>query len=265
MIIRKAPEIRAHVLDTIRASMDKEGRQGIHLSDLLHPKRACWQKVEPKPLTNDEILYFLQGRSHEAAFLHVSALKHGEQREHLDILYTPDIFQGFPCESKTRRAFPAEEGREAEVYDLYLRQVKGYCALSDIDMGWLHVWTVAEKVDASHKTKPGLHCYEVRFDREELREYLKDLVTTKVILERAIDQRTPHILPDCETWMCGAERVDVVIPPHCMTCKKDFASEANIQKHINSKSGQGHEIRAGEYKRSWEKRCKWFDECKAAQ
>ena len=36
----------------------------------------------------------------------------------------------------------------------------------------------------------------------------------------------------------------------------------NLEKHINSKTGKGHDVTFATYKEVFEPRCKWIEECR---
>ena len=120
MQIKRNPSIEEWLFNEIRTNWGKEARQGIHLSDLLAPRKAYWQRVKPMYPSDLEIQYWLTGMGHENALSHASGYEHASEREWNGIFYTPDFFHNFPAELKTRRRNLAEEGKEEEVYEHYL-------------------------------------------------------------------------------------------------------------------------------------------------
>src|SRR3972149_8434106 len=247
MQIRRNPEIEQWLFDEIRRNWGKEPREGIHLSDLLTPRKAYWQRIKPLYPTDKEIMYWLTGQGHEKVMEASSGYSHAETKEWNGILYTPDFFFNFPNELKTRRRNLAEEGKEAETYDYYLQQLKGYCACENKTHAWLHVWALVEKQE-DRTTKPELGCYEIDFTEEELDLERIRLSLTKDKLIFAYNSKSHKELPLCPSWMCGKESRIMVVKPHCLICKKDFETEWGINKHINSKTGNGHEVTRGEYR-----------------
>jgi hypothetical protein len=261
MQIRRNPEIEQWLFDEIRNNWGKEAREGIHLSDLLSPRKAYWQRIKPMAPTDLEIQYWLTGRGHEGVLSRASGYDHAEQREWNGILYTPDYFHNFPAELKTRRRNLAEEGKETEVYDYYLLQLKGYCAVENKTHGWLHVWSLVEKQEDG-TTKPEIGCYEIDFTPWELEEERARLLFVRAELRNSLEVKDHRALPLCPAWMSGKESRIMIKKPHCETCKKDFETEWGINKHINSKTGNGHTVTQPEYKTEYIKLCKWFDDCK---
>ena len=70
MEIKRNNERSNFLLDTIAKSFPP--RQGVHLSDLLYPKKAYWEKTLPKQITNKEVQYFVIGIGHEEAMHRLS-------------------------------------------------------------------------------------------------------------------------------------------------------------------------------------------------
>lgn len=261
MEITRDSSIEKFLFDEIRKNMNKE-RTGIHLSDLLAPRKAFWQKTKPLPPTDDEIMYWTTGKGHEDAFHLVSDIEHGTEQEWNGIKYTPDFFHNFPAEMKTRRRNIAKGGNEAEDYDYYLKQLRGYCAVTGKTQGWLHIWCLVSKDGETGATKPELASYRVGFTEDELSNERFKLDSMKCDLLVAIGTKEHTLLPQCPEWMCGKNKSEMIKNPFCTTCDREFSTDWGIEKHINSKKGQGHEIKKAEYKWEYEKRCKWFDDCK---
>lgn len=241
----------------------KEAREGIHLSDLLTPRKAYWQKVKPMNPTKEEILYWTSGNAIEERFLQAIGYQKAKVKEWEGILYTPDIFFNFPAEAKSRRRAMAKEGEESQVYDYYLKQLLGYCAIENKRQGWLLVFSMLERQDDG-TTKPEWGFYRVEFTQEELEVERKRLIWTKKELEFCLDRDHLYGLPFCPTWMCGKESKTMTKKGYCLNCKKEFETESGIVKHPKSKTGLGHKITMPEYKREYIKRCKYYDDCKEA-
>jgi len=259
MNITRDIKIEDWLFDEIRDEWGKE-RKGLHLSDLLTPRQAYWKIKKPQKATNDEIMYWASGKGHEGALFGAAGYEHGKAKQWNGIWYTPDLFQTMPIELKTRRRGLAFEGKEADEYDHYLKQLKGYCAVEGTLQGWLWVWCLVQKQE-DYTTKPELACYRVEWTEDELAREQERLLWTKTELEFAIDRNDISALPLCPQWMCGKVKTKVITKPHCLTCKKDFETQKNIEKHTTTKTGKGHETRNGVYKPIYEKRCKYFDDC----
>lgn len=260
MLIKRDSKIEDWLFDEIRDEWGKE-REGIHLSDLLTPRQAYWRNKKPQKATNDEIMYWASGKGHEGALFSSAGYQHGEAKQWNGIWYTPDLFETMPIELKTRRRGLAEEGKEAEEYEHYLKQLKGYCAVENKKQGWLWVWCLVQKQD-NFTTKPELACYRVEWTDLELDMERGRLSQTHTALIKAINDNDWTHLQVCPQWMCGKVKTEVIQKPHCITCKKDFETQKGIEKHILTKSGKGHKTKDGIFKPYYEPRCKWIDDCK---
>jgi hypothetical protein len=260
MQIKRDNSIEAWLFDEIRNEWGKE-REGIHLSDLLTPRQAYWKRKKPMSANNDEIMYWASGKAHERAFLRASGYEHAESKQWEGIWYSMDFFRSFPTEIKTRRKNLAFEGKEADEYEHYLNQLRGYCAIENKKQGWLWVWCLVQKQD-DYTTKPELACYTVEFTDEELEREREKLIWLRDNLIQSLsndDYKSIHL---CPKWMCGKVKQEIIEKPYCHTCKKEFETQWGIEKHINSKTGKGHDVKKAVIKEAYEPRCKWFDDCK---
>jgi hypothetical protein len=263
MQIVRDPSIEDFVLKEIQTKLSSFDREGIHMSDLLAPKKAFWQKTNPLPATKQEIIYWLSGKAHESVFLYVSDLKHGEAKQWNGIWYTPDVFFNFPVEIKTtRRGFVPKVGDEAESFSYYLRQLRYYCTMSNCQQGWLIVWFLVMLDENRRQTTPDYFCYRVEFTDEDLKQAQAEINKYDVALRSALASGVVDALPDCEKWICYKETRNMVEKPFCITCNKEFQTDWGIDKHVSSKTGAGHKIRKAEYELILEPRCKYAIYCK---
>lgn len=260
MEIKRNQSIEDWAMGEIQNNWGSETREGIHLSDLLAPRKKYWQTIKPMKPSLKEISYWTSGNAIEDKFLKAIGYGKGETREWQGIFYSPDTFFNFPAEIKTRRRALAKEGEEAQVYDHYLKQLKGYCAVEGKQKGWLIVLSLAEKQD-NNKTMPEWRYYDVMFTQEELGEERQRLINMWTLLCDSIIRKVHGLLPECPQWMCQKKIITMTLAPKCLTCNKEFKSELNLKKHIESKVGKEHEIKKGEYESNVIPECKWFYDC----
>ena len=279
MIIKRNINIEDFILKEIQNKLFNNQRTGIHLSDLLSPKQAYWNKTKPIVPSKKEIIYWLSGKAHESIFLNVSDIKHGEAKQWNGIWYTPDAYlniisdykeyniEDLLIEMKTsRRGFLVKEGEEAERYKHYLKQLGFYLAIENRTDGGLFVWYLTMMDENRKNTDPDYFYYDVQYTLEELESMRIKILETKALLEEALDIQSIELLPDCEPWMCYKEKRNMIEKPRCLTCDKgkgkDFQTDWGIDKHINSKTGKGHEIKKAIYETVREPRCKYAEFCK---
>jgi len=260
MEIKRNQSIEDWAMNEVQNNWGSDAREGIHLSDLLAPRRAYWQKIKPMKPTLKEISYWTSGSAIEDKFLRAIGYEHGEMKEWEGIKYTPDTFFNFPAEIKSRRRALAKEGEEAQMYDHYLKQLIGYCAVENKQKGWLIVLSLAEKQD-NNKTMPEWRYYDVMFMENELKEERGRLIQTKEMLGEALRIKQFDSLPLCASWICGKTLKIMEQKPYCKTCSKTFESSWGSEKHLSSRTGNGHEMIPPVFREEYEKECKYFDEC----
>jgi hypothetical protein len=267
--IARNAKIETRILDQIKVSFtskDEERNATLHLSDLLNPRKAFWQRTMPLPLTTAEVLYFLAGRGHEDAFGRIAGMEPAEQRVWYGISYRPDflMYKLVPGEFKTRRSNLAEPGEELVEYENYLEQLGGYCAVEDSQYGLLFVVSLLEGRgrDPLKPTEPVLACYDVVFTPEELETRRQQLGERKVWLEAALKAAAngvpdSHIaLPLCKDWMCGKPLKVVDKVAFCRACKKEINHRAEHQ-HV-----QDGLVEAEQIHWEYQARCKWHANCR---
>jgi len=266
MQINHSSELDTWLYSQLRASFGWKPREGFHLSGLLTPRREYWQRVDPKTLTDDELGYFIGGRGHEDALGRFAGLVSAETEEVDGIMFRPDFnFLESPAEFKTRRRGLAEEGREAAVYDSYLDQLRGYCALRRRSVGYLFVFSLLEGGTWSPgqgrtPTKPVIRSYKVIFSDEELEVTRAELARRRDALAHALEEKEHSPLPLCHAWQCG-KRVKQAgsEPPVCLTCKREFKADWGAGRH--QEANPDHEVSIPAAIWNYEPRCKWFTQC----
>ncbi len=257
------PSIKAWAVEEIQNHWGEETREGIHLTDTLTPLRKYWQTKQPLKATIDDILTWLAGLDFESKLKQALGIATPEPQEWKGIKYSIDIFFNFPCEIKMRRRQIAKAGNEAEDYDWYLRQLRGYCAVSNSPQGWLIVYTpVARVAGEKYKTKSEVAFYRVAFTAEELIQERKRLHGTAAAIIVALLTSSPAHLLTCPQWMCEAIRKELKAKPHCKTCNREFHTDSGLKKHVGSVKNKDHEVSMAVYESLTEPRCKWYQFCK---
>lgn len=284
MNITRNPAREAELIGQMQASFGDNAREGVHLSDLLNPRRSYWQRVLPMAPNKAAVLYWVAGRGHEDALGRIANLVVTEQRFMHGISFRPDFqWESDPTEFKTRRRNLPALGEEAVVYDSYLDQLRGYAALQKTLRGRLVVFSLLEKVnpnDPKSPSEPELAVYDVTFTEQDIAEEEARLLSRRdgfmnaligwsmEQLGAALGGRLPvpvatghAALPLCKEWLCGKPRKVVDTKPFCRTCDKDFATEWGIDKHTSSKSGAGHDVVHEQFHFEYEVRCPYYVFC----
>lgn len=264
MKIFRDTEFENKIIKLIQKNWENTIRKEIHLSDLLASRKAYFSRILPKPPTIEEILYFLSGNAIEKELLLILKKKHGKVKKTNGITYTVDARLPKITEIKSRRRALPKEGDEEREFDYYIQQHSGYCALDGEKSGHLLVVSLAEKVDASNKTKPMLAAYKVKYSKDDMEVVLDGLVQIKEILELALtgDQMYIESLPPCPQWMCGKSIKTMDTKPKCLTCGREFETDYGADRHKNGKKTSDHEIEPATYTYTFEPMCKWYEECR---
>ena len=63
MIIKRSTELENKIINTVKENWITKIRNDVALTDLIYPRKAYFQRVEPKEPTLTEILDFLRGKS----------------------------------------------------------------------------------------------------------------------------------------------------------------------------------------------------------
>ena len=213
MNIVRAPKMERWLLDGIKAWLNAQPRaKGIHVSDLLNPRKAYWQAVDPRPMTDPEAGYFVAGQGHH--FVIESILEKAKQAQRADagtyewrgIYYSPDVLSPHPLEIKTTRSrygpkSDSPRGLLAE-YETYLKQLKAYCAIREDGRGDLLVFYLNLEDKTTGRTVPTFQWYTISLSPQEIGQIQAELLGSKKALEKAQKTKKYRALPRCPLWLC---------------------------------------------------------------
>ena len=213
MIVTRSKEMEAWAMKKIKAHLESRPRsdKGWHVSDLIYARKAFWRKVDPRPMTDKEALYFVAGHGHHNV-LEACLGKYEKDKTRSDagefekhgIFFSPDMrMKKFVMEIKTSRArkIEADHREPVDVYDGYLKQEGSYQALMDMERGSLLVLFLNAAVEG-WKTRPQLRCYKVLMDPKERKKHLAWLLSTAKLLTDAVKKKNCSKLPLCPIWLC---------------------------------------------------------------
>ena len=201
------------ILDLTKRWLEQEPRTpGIHVSDLLDPKRAWFKKKDAKrKLTDREAGTFLVGKVLHAFIESAAAKKDGldlasdggsRTSKSLGIEYSID-HQGvdkIPVEVKTSRSMYAPKG--IKDLSMYAEQLLCYMVAENQCTGKIWVLYLNLK-DEQNRTSPEYRCYTVTVTKKALAAYKAQILKTRKALESALTKKTPDSLDHCRTWLCG--------------------------------------------------------------
>jgi hypothetical protein len=260
MVIKRSPELEEKIIDIVKENWITKIRTDVALTDLIYPRKAYFQRVDPKDPTLTEILDFLRGKSIETGLGNLLGMDHPKSKIAYGIWYNPDFRFPEITELKSRRGFLAKEGEEEERYGYYIKQHKGYCALEGESSGNLIIFALAEKADDGWKTEPKLVAYRCEYTDEDLREHLEWLIERRDLFLSTIKDGDFTRLPECEDFNCGVTHRKLEEKANC-TCGKSWVTDKWAFMHKKTFKEKEHKISLCKYSYSFEPRCKWIETC----
>jgi hypothetical protein len=215
LTIQRDADQESTLVQKAREWVTKDERSpGVHASELLDPRKAYWQRKDPKPLTDRLVNTFLVGKVLHAFVINAVEGTHLDWKtdegsrtsEELGIEYSPDLLnEGVVREIKTSRSF--FEPKTFEDLGMYCEQLLTYLAATDTLTGFLYVLYLNLR-DEEGRTAPAFRCYRVSVSQADLDKLKKDIITVRHMLLRSIDANLPGALPLCREWLCSAKMCD---------------------------------------------------------
>lgn len=186
----------------LKAHLENDERKpGVHVSDLIFPRKTFWRRIREHPLTDAEMGYFIAGRAHHQ-ILQV-LLEHPDFHEvpvELDEIHgTVDIFGEDVIEIKTTRSPIVHHANKLP--DHWLEQLGMYVSMvyptSRKGVGYLVIFYLGVR---SEGNIPMLKAYKITFENlDAIREKMK---LTRLLLQEAVASSNPVMIPYCPDWLC---------------------------------------------------------------
>ncbi len=204
--------VASYVLDILgKKQEDDRKRTGVHVSDLIFPRKAWYSLKYPQTPTDEECLYFMIGRAHHGI---MESLIATEQFREVEVKWngitgTIDCLVGsdglVPVECKTTRSATMYNVNTLPMH--YLRQLGMYVAMlrPDDKEGYgtlliLYLSIRDREADGRWHFAPLLQSYTVHF--RNLDAIRGSMIFRKAMLEAPI----PPPLDTCEAWLCRSCR-----------------------------------------------------------
>jgi hypothetical protein len=190
MIVTNSPEMRTHILDSIRARMVQE-REGIHLSDLIYcSRKAYWKKQHMQPTPGDDLcILWMTGYAFQSYMFPLDE----EITQVIDgISCTPDIHRGIEVKS-TRQSSKYFNLHENQAWQI---QILGYCkALDKLEYDLVVLFLMGSYAPPF----PRVDCWHITTTQEEVDTNWVMVTKRRDILINALLTVTPPE-PDCFDW-----------------------------------------------------------------
>lgn len=224
LVITRAPEAEKSLLTHTRTWIEKEERDPrIHVSDLLDPRQAYWNRVNPQPVSNRLATIFLIGKVLHAFVLSAvdgakgtdwSTDEGSVYDKDLDLVWSADkIIKGIPRELKTSRSFLAPTTRKD--IENYCEQLLCYMVATKQTQGQLWILLLNTK-NQNGQTEPCYRCYTLTISQDDLSSFRTLVKNTRASIQHALKTKNPSQLPLCREFKCGpgnCEHWDLCQPP----------------------------------------------------
>ena len=224
----------ANLIEKSRKWLEKDSkdRKGIHASDLLDPRKAYYDKINPQPLSDRMVGLFFVGKVLHAFFLSALTGEDGVNwksdggstvDKELGFSYSPDwtdkkVKPNIPGELKTSRG--KYEQSKSDM-GLYLEQLVTYMVGEKSEDGRLVVLMLSLPAPRGEGwgTYPQYRAYNVYVSKADLAKYKTQLIATRKLLQKALktnSRKDITKLPLCREFKCGKSQC-----PHYSKCKPE--------------------------------------------
>ncbi|MEM3452502.1 MAG: hypothetical protein QW835_02615 [Candidatus Hadarchaeum sp.] len=193
--------------DAVLASIKRylsHGREGIHVSSLIYPLKHYYRAKYPDIAVSDRLVgFFVAGKGHHAIIQMLASQPQYREVtiEWMGIRGTVDIFDDRVIEIKTTRLTKLlTPERVAAEHAEWITQLSYYMAMSNCLRGQLWLFYLGVREKDQPRTSPAFQIFDVfPGDVEAIRA---EMLGRKQLLERALANNNPSILPPCPPWMC---------------------------------------------------------------
>lgn len=168
-------------------------RTNIHVSDLLYcMRKSYYQRVNPKPLTEKEMGYFLDGANRHRAIQGLSNMEYEKKVKKYGVVGSIDLFNKIPIEYKSTRMSNG-------ISDTYIKQLGYYCTLLNKKKGILIIQRLLVK------DKSPFEVYNIKYDKEDIDTYKKEIKYKSKIFATTLKNNNVSILDkpiSKDIWLC---------------------------------------------------------------
>jgi len=186
--VEEDTELKRLFLEKLREHYG-QSKEGFFVTDFVYClRKAFWRRVRPKPFSERQLGYFVDGSRRHEALQVLSGFRSEVSVERLGVRGRMDLLAESPIEVKTTRA-----SVKSGVPPHYLRQCAYYCVLTGKDTCTLITQHIIEGCFRFQK---------LVFSAEELLAYERELVENRRLLEEALAKRDHSGLPSGEPWQC---------------------------------------------------------------
>jgi len=191
-----------------------------HVSELLNPRFAYFQRIKGSPSYPDRAWMFLPGVAFHELLQKIMGRDFAEKQVGLeDIVGTVDMVGAMFSEIKTSRKYTIPIDPEPH----YVEQFEKYLSIAGQLFGWIIViyFVAGRKWDGSKPSKLEIVTWKVTMTAEEQEKVRQDLISRRDMLMAAEEEENHEQLPLCWEFMCASVykgKVDEICP-HYDECR----------------------------------------------
>jgi len=193
MNITENTELLHEFVSKLESKYSTVVRTSIHVSDLIYcSRRSLFQRVIPKPTTEREMGYFLDGATRHRALQGLSNMEYEKRVKKFGVVGSIDLFNKVPIEYKSTRMSKG-------ISDTYIKQLGYYCTLLDKANGILIIQRLLVK------DKSPFEVYNIEFTKEDIDAYKIEIKIRAKYFARAFKNNDVSILskpPEKDRWLC---------------------------------------------------------------
>jgi hypothetical protein len=206
----------------------REVTEEFHVSELLSPRKAYWDRTEGEKPTDQSIGFFITGEAFHRVIQEAVGVEISEQKLYLElkklkrkITGTSDILGLWLAEIKTSRkwtipAFPDPE---------YVKQTGCYMAMSGRDEAYIVVvfFVAGRAWNGKSPSSLEIVSWKLTSTEQERTEILETLEYGAIELDRALEEKDPLYVMLCAQWKCGQVYQKKIsnLCPHYDACKPE--------------------------------------------
>lgn len=200
-MIKENPIAKDEAINRIKQILSRP-REGIHVSDLLYPRKYFFRLKHPDRQLNEQLVgFFVAGRGHHGVIEALAAdPEYREIEFEKDGIHARiDIWKDKVIEIKTTRIGKILTAEDIQKdHPDWIRQLSYYCAMLGEKSGQLWVFYLGIK-DGNHLT-PRFQVFDLNFD--SLLDIEVEMLFLKIQIMHAVEKNDPSSLPPCPEWMC---------------------------------------------------------------
>lgn len=165
-------------------------KDGLFVTDFTYClRKAYWRRINPKPLTEKTLGYFVDGNRRHETLQCLAGFKSEVSIQKYGLRGRLDMLNEYPIEMKTTRS-----SSQYGISPHYQKQCIIYALMTEQPIVCLMIQHINESV---------FKFYKMTFTKEELQQAESKLINEINLLKMALETKNPKELPYPEPWECN--------------------------------------------------------------